>query len=130
MGRVRASRADLGIVIPVDQVGRRRHRPVHAGGLAPVVRPGRFVGRDALQRLHRRNNVLLAFVFIGIVNTAMPFVLIPWGERLSTQPGLDLNGTVPLFTIVIATSGATRRSACRASPAWWWASPAWWCWSA
>jgi drug/metabolite transporter (DMT)-like permease len=55
------------------------------------------------QSLPRERNVLLAFVFIGIVNTAMPFVLIPWGERL-IDSGLAsiLNGTVPLFTIVIA----------------------------
>jgi drug/metabolite transporter (DMT)-like permease len=51
----------------------------------------------------RDRRVLLAFLFMGFFNTALPFTLITWGETL-IDSGLAsiLNGTVPLFTIVIA----------------------------
>jgi len=51
----------------------------------------------------RDRNLLLKFLFMGAFNTALPFVLITWGETL-IDSGLTaiLNGTVPLFTIVIA----------------------------
>jgi drug/metabolite transporter (DMT)-like permease len=51
----------------------------------------------------RDRNLLLKFLFMGAFNTAVPFVLITWGETL-IDSGLAaiLNGTVPLFTIVIA----------------------------
>lgn len=51
----------------------------------------------------RDHNLLLKFLFMGAFNTAVPFVLITWGETL-IDSGLAaiLNGTVPLFTIVIA----------------------------
>ncbi|MGA2111470.1 MAG: DMT family transporter [Anaerolineales bacterium] len=40
---------------------------------------------------------------LGIVNTAIPFVLISWGEeRIPSALAAVLNGTTPLFTIVIA----------------------------
>lgn len=40
---------------------------------------------------------------LGIVNTAIPFVLISWGEiRIPSAIAAILNGTTPLFTIVIA----------------------------
>jgi drug/metabolite transporter (DMT)-like permease len=40
---------------------------------------------------------------MGIVNTALPFTLISWGEtRIDSALASILNGTVPLFTIVIA----------------------------
>ena len=40
---------------------------------------------------------------VGIINTAVPFTLITWGEKFidSGLAGI-LNGTVPLFTILIA----------------------------
>ena len=59
----------------------------------------------ALQRQAwpRDRRVLLAFVFMGLVNTALPFTLITWGETLiDSSLASILNGTVPLFTIVIA----------------------------
>ncbi len=51
----------------------------------------------------RDRGLLLKFLFMGAFNTAVPFVLITWGETL-IDSGLTaiLNGTVPLFTIVIA----------------------------
>jgi drug/metabolite transporter (DMT)-like permease len=41
--------------------------------------------------------------FVGLINTAIPFTLISWGE-VHIDSGLAgiLNGTVPLFTIIIA----------------------------
>ena len=40
---------------------------------------------------------------MGVVNTALPFVLISWGEtHIPSSLASILNGTVPLFTIVIA----------------------------
>jgi drug/metabolite transporter (DMT)-like permease len=55
------------------------------------------------QPLPRDRRTLLAFVFMGIFNTAVPFTLISWGEtRIDSGLASILNGTVPLFTIVIA----------------------------
>lgn len=59
----------------------------------------------AAQRTHlpRDRRTLLAYLFMGAVNTAIPFVLITWGQRrIDLGLASILNGTVPLFTIVIA----------------------------
>lgn len=46
---------------------------------------------------------LLGFFFLGVVNTALPFTLISWGEtHIESALASVLNGTMPLFTIVIA----------------------------
>jgi drug/metabolite transporter (DMT)-like permease len=51
----------------------------------------------------RDRKVLLGFLFMGVFNTALPFTLISWGEtRIDSAMASILNGTVPLFTIVIA----------------------------
>ena len=51
----------------------------------------------------RDRRVLWAFVFMGLFNTALPFTLITWGETLiDSSLASILNGTVPLFTIVLA----------------------------
>src|SRR5574341_1347433 len=51
----------------------------------------------------RGRKVLLGFLFMGVFNTALPFTLISWGEtRIDSAMASILNGTVPLFTIVIA----------------------------
>ena len=55
------------------------------------------------QPLPRDRRTWLAFLFMGIFNTAVPFTLISWGEtRIDSGLASILNGTVPLFTIVIA----------------------------
>jgi drug/metabolite transporter (DMT)-like permease len=59
----------------------------------------------ALQRraFPRDAKTLWALVFMGVFNTAIPFALISWGEtRIDSALAAILNGTVPLFTIVIA----------------------------
>jgi len=59
----------------------------------------------AIQRpkLPRDARTLLAFGFMGVFNTGLPFLLITWGEtRIDSSLASILNGTVPLFTIVIA----------------------------
>ncbi len=54
-------------------------------------------------RFPRDRRLLLAFFFASIVQTALPFVLISWGEtEIDSGVASILNGTVPLFTIVIA----------------------------
>src|SRR6202171_2670569 len=54
-------------------------------------------------RLPRDWRVIAAFAFMGLFNTALPFLLITWGEtRIASSLASILNGTVPLFTIVIA----------------------------
>jgi len=54
-------------------------------------------------KLPRDRRTLLAFAFMGLFNTALPFILITWGEtRIASSLASILNGTVPLFTIVIA----------------------------
>ncbi len=65
-------------------------------GLAVVV----AVRRPVLPR-DRRTLIVLGLV--GITNTALPFILISWGEQfIDSAIASILNGTVPLFTIVIA----------------------------
>jgi drug/metabolite transporter (DMT)-like permease len=55
------------------------------------------------QAFPRDRRVLLAFLFMGAFNTAIPFTLISWGEtKIDSGLASILNGTVPLFTIVIA----------------------------
>jgi drug/metabolite transporter (DMT)-like permease len=54
-------------------------------------------------RLPRDGRTLLLYGFMGVFNTALPFVLITWGEKyIASSLASILNGTVPLFTIVIA----------------------------
>jgi len=55
------------------------------------------------QPLSRDPKILLAFLFMGVFQTALPFTLISWGEtRIDSSLASILNGTMPLFTIVIA----------------------------
>jgi drug/metabolite transporter (DMT)-like permease len=67
-----------------------------------------LVGLLVVMRLRRQSfprdrRVLLAYLFMGAFNTAIPFTLISWGEtRIDSGLASILNGTVPLFTIVIA----------------------------
>jgi len=62
-----------------------------------------FVARLQKQSFPRDRRTLLAFLFMGAFNTAIPFTLISWGEtRIDSGLASILNGTVPLFTIVIA----------------------------
>ncbi len=67
-----------------------------------------LVGLLVVMRLQRQSfprdrRVLLAFLFMGVFNTAIPFTLISWGEtKIDSGLASILNGTVPLFTIVIA----------------------------
>jgi drug/metabolite transporter (DMT)-like permease len=51
----------------------------------------------------RDRRTLIVLGLVGITNTALPFVLISWGEQyIDSAIASILNGTVPLFTIVIA----------------------------
>ena len=67
-----------------------------------------LVGLLVIMRLQKQSfprdrRVLLAYLFMGAFNTALPFTLISWGEtRIDSGLASILNGTVPLFTIVIA----------------------------
>ncbi len=55
------------------------------------------------QPLPRDRRTWLAYGFMGLVNSALPFVLITWAEQyIDSSLASILNGTVPLFTIVIA----------------------------
>lgn len=55
------------------------------------------------QRLPRSRAMLPAFLFMGLFNAAVPISLISWGEtRIDSGLAAILNGTVPLFAIVIA----------------------------
>lgn len=55
------------------------------------------------QPLPRDRRTWLAYLFMGAVNTAIPFTLISWGEtKIDSGLASILNGTVPLFTIIFA----------------------------
>lgn len=51
-----------------------------------------------------RDRALIAkLAFVGVINTAIPFVLITWGERtIDSGVASVLNSTTPLFALVIA----------------------------
>lgn len=55
------------------------------------------------QPLPRSRALLPAFLFMGLFNATLPISLISWGEtRIDSGLASILNGTVPLFAIVIA----------------------------
>lgn len=55
------------------------------------------------QNIRMSRSTVLAFIFMGVFNTAVPFVLITWGEQyIASSLAAILNATVPLFTIVLA----------------------------
>lgn len=65
-------------------------------GLAGVV----MIRRTALPR---DRATLASLAVVGLLNTAIPFILIAWAEmRIDSALASMLNGTVPLFTIVLS----------------------------
>lgn len=69
---------------------------VGAVGLALVV----AARRPAFPRDRR---TLATLALLGLTNTALPFVLISWGEQsIDSAVASILNGTVPLFAMVMA----------------------------
>ncbi|MBI3962183.1 MAG: DMT family transporter [Deinococcus sp.] len=55
------------------------------------------------QPFPRHPKLIPAYLFMGAFNTGLPFVLIAWGEtRIDSGLASILNGTMPLFTIIIA----------------------------
>ena len=65
-------------------------------GLAVVV----LIRRPTFPRERRIYGML---ALLGLTNTALPFVLISWGEQsIDSAVASILNGTVPLFAMVIA----------------------------
>lgn len=67
-----------------------------------------LIGLLVVLRLQRQSfprewRVLPAYLFMGVFQTALPFALIPWGETsIESSLASILNGTTPLFTILIA----------------------------
>jgi drug/metabolite transporter (DMT)-like permease len=51
----------------------------------------------------RSREVLLAFAAMGILNNAIPFSLIVWGQtQIASGLASILNATTPLFTVLVA----------------------------
>ena len=51
----------------------------------------------------RDRGLLVRFLVLAVLNTALPFTLISWGEtRIASGLAAVLNGSTPLFTLVIA----------------------------
>jgi drug/metabolite transporter (DMT)-like permease len=68
-------------------------------GLAGVL----VVMRLQKQAFPRERRLWMLFAIMGVLNTAIPFTLISWGEKhIPSGLASILNGTVPLFTIIIA----------------------------
>lgn len=73
---------------------------------------GRMVGATALLyallrlrggRLPREPRVWAHFAWLAFIGTAVPFVLVGWGEQyIDSALASILNGTVPLFTLLLA----------------------------
>lgn len=56
-------------------------------------------------RLPRGPRAIAVVVVMGVINVAIPFALIAWGEQfIPSALASILNGLVPLFTIVIAAA--------------------------
>ena len=55
------------------------------------------------QKVPRDRETLLSLALLGVFNPALPFLLITWGQQFtdSAIAGI-LNGTVPLFSMLIA----------------------------
>lgn len=54
-------------------------------------------------RMPTRSNIWVAFILMGILNNAIPFTLIVWGQtHIASGLASILNATTPLFTIVAA----------------------------
>jgi drug/metabolite transporter (DMT)-like permease len=61
------------------------------------------VARMTKQTFPRDRGLLARFLVLGLLNTALPFALIPWGEtRIASGLAAVLNATTPLFALVIA----------------------------
>ena len=55
------------------------------------------------RRLPQTRTERAALLFVGVMNTAVPFTLITWGEQdIDSGLATVLNATVPLFTLVFA----------------------------
>jgi len=55
------------------------------------------------QRMPMERRVWLAFLGMGLLNNALPFVLIVWGQhRIASGLASILNATTPLFTVLVA----------------------------
>ncbi len=55
------------------------------------------------QRMPRDGRTWLAFFGMGLLNNALPFVLIVWGQhRIPSGLAAILNATTPLFTVLVA----------------------------
>lgn len=51
----------------------------------------------------RKRSIWIRLVILGTFNTAFPFVIITWGQQsIESAMASILNGTVPLFTILLA----------------------------
>ena len=61
------------------------------------------IARMTHQTVPRDRGLLARYVVLSVFNTALPFALIPWGEtRIASGLAAVLNGTTPLFTLLIA----------------------------
>lgn len=55
------------------------------------------------QAFPRDRNTLFKYIFMGVFNLVIPFLLITWGEtKIDSSLAAILNGAQPLFVIVIA----------------------------
>ncbi|TMI80424.1 MAG: DMT family transporter [Bacillati bacterium ANGP1] len=55
------------------------------------------------QAIPRDRSLLVRFLGLAVLNTALPFALISWGEiRIASGLAAILNGSTPLFTLIIA----------------------------
>jgi drug/metabolite transporter (DMT)-like permease len=55
------------------------------------------------QSFPRDRNTILKYIFMGVFNLVLPFLLITWGEtKIDSSMAAILNGAQPLFIIVIA----------------------------
>ncbi len=70
-------------------------------GLAALIM-GVYLGLSG-RTFPRTRREILALLYVGVMNTALPFTLITWGEQdIDSGLATVLNSTVPLFTLVLA----------------------------
>ena len=90
----------LWIKIAVEEIG-----PFMLVALRLLIGVIAMLGYFAIVRpeLPKQASTWRALIVVGMLNTAIPFVLIAWGEiYIDSAVASILNGSVPLFTTVIA----------------------------
>jgi len=92
-------RNDLGLILPVDQDRRPGGRAGSIGGATTAVRRADAAcgGPVCPSGVARRRQIWVNLMLLGIINNAIPYTLISWGEQyIDSAVAAVLNSTTRL----------------------------------